>query len=362
MNVIVLRPDELDDRHLAEWRRMQRLDPVLESPYLCPEFVQIAAQVCSDVVVAIALEQDRPVAFLPLQRRGKVAVEVGFPLSDCQAIITDRWSGDPRDLLRAAGVSVYNFTHHRASQLSAYHRKPDISPVIDLSDGFDAYVAAQRKRPDGGGIHGRPHSLIPRRRQAERSLGDLRFTMHENDKDALRQVITWKRQQYKETHLLDPFAYGWPVDLLERIHASQSEDFAGVLSTLRSGDKLIAAHMGMRSRTVLHYWFPAYDIDFAKYSPGSLLFLDVCRGAAAAGLREIELGHGQEAFKSASTDRSIPIASGFVGCASLRMGLRHLRDRTEALSRTLPLGRYRFWPEKFLDRLARGSALRTGGR
>ena len=114
--------------------------------------------------------------------------------------------------------------------------------------------------------------------------------------------------------------------------------------------------MGMRSPTVLHYWFPAYDVSYAKYSPGSLLLLDISRSAAALGLREIELGHGQEAYKVAATDRAIPIASGFmVGSASLRSrsstSPRWDRSTIKNLAaRSVPAFGWR----NFLSRLARG--------
>ena len=35
------------------------------------------------------------------------------------------------------------------------------------------------------------------------------------------------------------------------------------------GERLVAAHLGMRSRTVWHYWFPAYDPAFAKIGRAS---------------------------------------------------------------------------------------------
>ena len=56
-------------------------------------------------------------------------------------------------------------------------------------------------------------------------------------------------------------------------------DFQGVLSGLYIGEKLVAAHFGMRSRRVLHWWFPAYDPELGKYSPGAQLLLELSRAA-----------------------------------------------------------------------------------
>jgi CelD/BcsL family acetyltransferase involved in cellulose biosynthesis len=70
MRVNIVKPQDLGDGYLSEWRRLQRLDPLLESPYLCSEFIQIAAQIRHGVVVVVAEEGGYPVAFLPMQLRG----------------------------------------------------------------------------------------------------------------------------------------------------------------------------------------------------------------------------------------------------------------------------------------------------
>jgi len=67
MHVKVVSPHELTELHRTEWRRLQRLDPVLESPYLCPEFVSIASQIRPGIIVAIA-EQPIPEGIIPGKR------------------------------------------------------------------------------------------------------------------------------------------------------------------------------------------------------------------------------------------------------------------------------------------------------
>src|SRR5258707_9424166 len=104
-------------------------------------------------------------------------------------------------------------------------------------------------------------------RRMEREIGPLRFVSHSNDRQLLGQVLAWKSQQYRRTGWRDLFARGWGRALVERIHGIQSESFAGLLSLLYAGDSLVAGHMGMRSRNIWHYWFPAYDRKYAKFSP-----------------------------------------------------------------------------------------------
>jgi CelD/BcsL family acetyltransferase involved in cellulose biosynthesis len=364
MRVNIVKPQDLSDNHLTEWRRLQRLDPQLESPYLCPDFIQVAAQIRDGIVVAVAEEGGHPVAFLPMQLRGKMAVPVCCPLSDCQAIIAaPGWDGDPRDMILAAGAAVYDFKHHRIQPITApYYRAVVPSHVINLSAGFDAYVNSMRGR--GQTSSGRPHQTIKRAQRAERKIGPLRFTMYDPDIDALATLIKWKRQQYdkrgKVLRLIDIFSYDWTVQLLERIHAARSANFAGVLSTLRIGDRIIAAHMGMRSHNVMHWWFPAYDKAYSNLSPGLILLLELCRSASTSGVREIELGPGDEVYKGLVANKHIMGASGFVGSSpSMSLWRRQLLHGTDTLANRLPIGSLSAWPGRLFRRMDRAKWLRA---
>lgn len=99
-----------------------------------------------------------------------------------------------------------------------------------------------------------------------------------------------------------------------KIHAMQTEGFAGMLSLLYAGDWLVAGHFGMRSRTVWHYWFPAYDPEVAKYSPGLNLALKMAAYAPSAGLSTIELGRMRAEYKRRLMNRDVLVASGSVDC------------------------------------------------
>ena len=48
----------------------------------------------------------------------------------------------------------------------------------------------------------------------------------------------------------------------------------GSAHDLRADGQLVAAHLGMRTATTLHYWFTAYSPDFQQYSPGRALLLE----------------------------------------------------------------------------------------
>ena len=54
----------------------------------------------------------------------------------------------------------------------------------------------------------------------------------------------------------------------------------------------------MRCRNVLHLWFPTYDEELGKYSPGNIYFVEQAAAAEQLGIRRIDLGGGNERFKA----------------------------------------------------------------
>jgi CelD/BcsL family acetyltransferase involved in cellulose biosynthesis len=61
---------------------------------------------------------------------------------------------------------------------------------------------------------------------------------------------------------------------------------------------------------VLTHWFPAYDREFARYSPGTILTLRIAEAAAAAGLEHVDLGKGDEPYKARLATRTLTLGEG----------------------------------------------------
>jgi CelD/BcsL family acetyltransferase involved in cellulose biosynthesis len=137
---------------------------------------------------------------------------------------------------------------------------------------------------------------------------------------------------------VDFFAYPWTRELIEHIAQAKEPHFAGALSALYAGDELVAAHFGMYSERAWHWWFPVYEHAFAKYSPGALLLLRVAEEAAGRGLELLDLGKGDDAYKSSFSNTEIRLAEGCASRPSLGSALRWGRDTGEKLLRALPLG------------------------
>jgi len=218
------------------------------------------------------------------------------------------------EILRSCRLDAFDFDHMLASQpgFSVYAQNREASPRIDLSGGYAAYVT-ERKRAGSKQIR-QCENLM---RRVEREVGQLSFVPHSSDAALLQKVLAWKSAQYLRTGHGDIFATAWVRRVVERIHETKTHGFAGRLSLLYAGDVLIAGHLGMRTPSVWHYWFPAYDLSYSKYSPGLLLLVKIIEQAAAEGASYVDLGKGMCLYKERLMNAHIVLSQGWVELPSL---------------------------------------------
>ena len=310
---------------MQAWAHIQEEEPSLGSPFFRPEFTEIVAAARSDVAVAIVREDEAEPAFFPFQRGpfGR-ARPVGSRLSDYQGIVARGESRfDARALIRGCGLRSWDFDAVVADQhiFQPFHRRAKMSQCIDVTQGFDAFVA---ERAAAGS-----DQVTDVRKQAERleaDVGPVRFEIHVDDPASLEVLLRWKSEQYKRTGAVDIFSFPWVRDVVRRAHGARDDGFAGLLSVLYVADEPIAAHLGLRSRTTWHYWLPAYDRRFAKHSPGMVLLLQMTEAAVGLGLERIDLGKGDALYKRRLANASVPLAEGTID-ASLAASLTSSASR-----------------------------------
>jgi CelD/BcsL family acetyltransferase involved in cellulose biosynthesis len=285
-------------------------NPELDSPYFHPAFARAVAAVRPDASVGVQLDGEQPTAFFPFHRG---PLGVGKPLalhfSDFQAVIAGRAAAwDPIELLRGCGLTGWEFDHLLLSQtaFTPFVANTPGSPYIDVSEGYAAYE--RRQKASSALIS----ELGRKGRKMGREVAPLRFEFHRPDPALLRLLLDWKVRQYHDTKVKNVLAERWTTDLLERIMHAQEDGFGGALSALFAGDRPVALHVGMRSRAVLHYWFPAYDPAYGPYSTGQLLLLEMVKAAADQGVRRIDLGKGDATYKSRFMTDSTPLGEGYV--------------------------------------------------
>ena len=83
-------------------------------------------------------------------------------------------------------------------------------------------------------------------------------------------------------------------------------------ATLRAGGRLVAAEAGLLSGDAYHLWFPVYNPEFAKYSPGSLATLESVRALADLGVTLVDFGPAGETYKRDFADPAAHVFEGDV--------------------------------------------------
>ena len=311
MKIRLVASRELSGSEIELWSGIQMGNADLVSPYFCPEFTLLTGQVRPNVYVGILEDADALVGFFPFEEpsRGE-GWPVGTRLSDYQGLIVNgnaRWSA--AEIIAGCQLKTWNFGQLLASQTQFRQYCSTIVPsyICDLKDGFEAYTG--RLKVKGSNVY---YNTLVKERRITRDVGPLRYEYHVTEINHLNSLVECKSQQYKRTGIKDVFARTWPRELLHLIHSTQNEAFAGVLSVLYAGDEAVAWHMGMRSRWVLHWWFPCYCTKFAEYSPGLILFFRLAEAAARMGLKAIDLGEGDESYKLRLKTSQILVARGVV--------------------------------------------------
>lgn len=332
MKISEIRPRQLGSAELTRWRELQGSDPTLQNPFLAPEFTLAVDRARKNCFVAVLEDSRGAVGFFPYERRALgVGKAIGIGVSDCQGLVhAAELEWDPQALLRGCGLAVWEFDHLLASQapFAPYHVVPDRSPIMDLSGGYQRYL--KERRPSSTRLI---KSTGYKRRRLDREVGDVRFHFDVRDRRALRCLMTWKSAQYRRTGQFDRFARGWILRLVEELYETRGRGFAGVLSMLYAGERPVAGHFGIRSESVLSWWFPAYDPHYAKYSPGLISLLWMAEAAADAGLHHIDLGRGREGYKESFKSTDLAIAEGWVERPSSAAVVRRLQRMPPRLLR-----------------------------
>ncbi|WP_306323014.1 MULTISPECIES: GNAT family N-acetyltransferase [unclassified Streptomyces] len=353
MNITTYRADELGASLRAAWHDTMEHSPDYQNPFLAPEFAAAVARFKGRTHVAVLREGGEPVGFFPYEKGpAGVGRAVGMGLSDCQALVhRPGVTWDTRQLLRACGLSVFEFDHLVEEQkpFARYVTGSFASPVLDLKDGgHESYAEWLRAT-----YPGQAKTTLKKERRLSRNVGEMRFVYDERDPAVLRMLMRWKSAQYRRTGRMDRFARPWIVNLTDHLFQVREDHFTGVLSVVYAGERPVAAHFGPTSRTVFAAWFTAYDPEFAYYSPGLLMHLRMVEAAGRQGIRLMDWGRGEKEYKDWLKTRELRVHEGFASrphpaAAAHRLwrrpvrGLRNtvlahpeLRERADRLLRTV---------------------------
>lgn len=348
----LVRPSALTPAERLAWDEFVDADPRLASPYFERAFAECCEEARGDTRVLVARREGQIKAFLPLQA-GRIgyARPVGGPLNDVSGLIAEPGADiAPAEMLRSGGVPIYDFSTALSAQTgwTAGGAKTDGSWVMDTSNGYEAWeqrrtqLAAKAMR-----------NMRMRRRRLEGVEGGFRFVMADDRPEAFQTMVAWKSAQYRRTKVFDAFSVAWTGRLLQAILRRRSDRFSGLCSTLYVGDRIAAVHVGMASGRLTHFWFPAYDNDFGRMSPGLLLLTELARTAASLGHYGVEMGPGDYGFKRDLADYQIGLTSGFLATPSAMGMARRAAAWATRTIESAPLGAPAQWPGKALRKLDR---------
>lgn len=323
---------DLDPVLRVAWEAAQASDPSLSSPCFAWQFATAVSEERPDVELVVIEDGGRPIGLFPFQRRRWGAARpVGGVMSDFHGVVVaPEADWNATDLLKSARVRAWQFDHLLACQKpwEHWHAATSGSPGIRLGGGYEAYVAERRMA--GSKQIQKAEAMA---RKLEREVGPLRFEARSTDKSAFATLLTWKSAQFRHSGAPDLFAMRWSVGVLERIWQQSGAMFAGMFSTLHAGDRLVAAHMGMRSPTVWHYWFPSYDHEVSACSPGIVLLHQMVKAAPGMGVTLIDLGKGDSFYKDRFANCETLIAEGRAEVRSLASLWHGLLKQGEAMAR-----------------------------
>ncbi|WP_173877699.1 GNAT family N-acetyltransferase [Streptomyces sp. 3214.6] len=305
----MLRPEDLGEGDRERWRALRAASTLPRNPFMEPEFTDAVGLVRPRARVAVVYEGREPVGFLPYERgRLGQGQALAYGVSDAQgAVLTPGLGLNAAELMRACSLSSFAFDNLEATQgLFVPHAAEEYAAyVIDVGKGYETYESVLRSQS--------PKFLkttLAKERRLGRQVGELRFVFDERDPAALRTLMAWKSAQYRRTGRRDRFAQGWITRLVDALAETRAPECSGTLSVLYAGERPLAAHFGLRSSTVLACWFPSYDPEFGKFSPGLVLHLRMAESAAAEGIGLLDLGRGAAEYKDSLKTGEIPVFEG----------------------------------------------------
>jgi CelD/BcsL family acetyltransferase involved in cellulose biosynthesis len=335
MRVRIVPIEDITEQMVLDWNAWAAPSGQLISPYLRFEFTQSVARARSDVRIAVFAADDEIIGFFPHHAaREGVVRPIGSPMSDYQGIISAPGRQlDPGMALAAAGGSalVFDNWHGPHSGRAGDIRNEQASTVVDLASGAEAYFAARLAEFPS---HFRKTARL--QRNAERDFGPVRIELGDPDGRLFEHLLQWKQDQYRRTGKLDVFGISWVKTVLSDLRRNEGSEFGGLTAALWFGDRLAAVEFGLAAGNVYHSWFPAYDPELARYSPGLLLMQGIFRQAQTRGIDKIDLGAGGGHYKKYYRSYDVPLGQG----RTLRPGLAAMGIRSwemaESAARIMP--------------------------
>jgi len=204
------------------------------------------------------------------------------------------------------------------------------SPAIDLAEGYEGWLGRRDRKF-------RKEARRTARRLGEEGV-DGRLTA---DPEAIVALLRLHHRRWEERGGSNVGAEAQGV--LTEAAAALGATGRLQVALLEGPDGAVAAELVVRAGEAAVFWGGGFDPDWAKLAPGMQALLLALEDAAAAGVREADLGGGDHSYKIrlADTDRPLvwrtllPVGR-LYPAIRLRLAPKHLRWAARDASRRLP--------------------------
>lgn len=313
------------------WLDAWQTSGITNSPFLHPAYARAVSRSGMPVVVGMDCEQR---GFLPFQWQGQQGIPVGGRLADFSGAV---WPED----LHFDGPAILNACNLRQWMMpnsigivaqTGVSYDEIMSPYIDLQNGVDGWFKDMQNRNSST-----KKQVLRKARKLEREVGPIRLERHPGDRQLLERLLSWKNQQRRATGSIDMFQESWAKKLACDVSTLTEDGCTGVLDALYAGDSLLAVHLGLQAGNRLHWWVPAYNDEFSRYSPGLIMLFELARDAHNHGVTRIDLGPGDERYKGNVSNGAVAVRKSALHCKPLGQAAFRLRERAYSTLKRTPL-------------------------
>jgi CelD/BcsL family acetyltransferase involved in cellulose biosynthesis len=298
-----------DDR--TRWRNIcsQKTPPA--SPLVSPDFAELIARERNDVWCILAHQNAQLVAAMAVHLRPwGFARPVGAPFDDTSGpVVAQGINLNLADMLAGAKIDSYRAGASCAAPqhcMQITGGNASETHGIYLGDKSPAeYLEQQRS------LYSKRFKNFRRlSRKLETERGVLEFRWGAPDPERLAMLLSWKRDQFHQTGLLDVTAAKLSAKVLRLAAAARASDtnnLSGFMTELLIDGRLITGHFGIRNATNFHPWIAAYDPVYSDYAPGMQLLHKVTEHMREMDLIYYDLAEGHDHYKKYFAAHALPV-------------------------------------------------------
>lgn len=330
--VDILPAAALGQADVDAWLALQADEPAFANPLLGPGFAMAVGRVRADAHVAVFRREGQAVGFFAHHRRpGGFGRAIGAPFSDYHAVVARPDAFGPgANIVALIGLKAFRHSglidpHGLFSATERDHE----AFSIELTDTPEAYLEAVRAVS--------PKKFKNYRRLQHRlaEMGPLTLRA-DSDVGTFETLLRWKSEQFVRTGAQDVLRPDWVVRLMHDLFSTTEGRMAGLMLTLKAGERLVGGHFGIRQGDIYHPWIASTDPELAAYSPGNTFLDQAIRAMPDLGLRVYDLGVGHDHYKRPYVSTIRTVTSGLQSAPG---GAGAFSRASENAWRLGPLGR-----------------------